>query len=245
VAESPLRDSVAALSRFFVGASTVEETLTKVTQLTKQAIPAAELVGITMMVEGRQRTAVFTDEAAPEIDQAQYDSGEGPCLAAFEESRITTIADTHEPGEWPSFRTAAAEHGIRSTMSFPLLMEEGAIGAMNLYSRDVRAFDEDASKAGEVFAAHAAIVLANTKAYWDAHELSTRLMASTQSRAVIEQAKGILMAAEGADEDQAFDILVRASQRENVKLRDIARRIVDDAVTRGRQRSREGSSDGQ
>jgi AmiR/NasT family two-component response regulator len=53
-------------------------------------------------------------------------------------------------------------------------------------------------------------------------------------RAVIEQAKGILIGAQGIDEDEAFGLLVRASQRENTKLRDIARRIVDDAIARHR-----------
>ena len=77
-------------------------------------------------------------------------------------------------------------------------------------------------------------MLANAQAYWDAHLLSTGLAEAMRSRAVIEQAKGILMAAEGIDEDEAFDILTRASQRENVKLRDVALRIVDDAVARRR-----------
>lgn len=75
-------------------------------------------------------------------------------------------------------------------------------------------------------------MLANTQAYWDAHELNQRLSDAMQHRAGIEQAKGILMAAQGVSEDDAFDILVRASQRENIKLRDIAHRIVVDAVSR-------------
>src|SRR5947209_2501685 len=108
MAGSPMSDSLAALSRFFVGDSTVHETLTKVSELTQQAVPAAEFVGITMIVEGRQRTAVFTDKEAPEIDQAQYDADDGPCLSAFKETRITIIDDTEEPGRWSEFRRVAA-----------------------------------------------------------------------------------------------------------------------------------------
>lgn len=232
MADSPLSDSLAALSRFFVGDSTVHETLTKVTELTQRALPAAEFVGITMIVEGRQRTAVFTDEEAPEIDQAQYDADDGPCLAAFREGRIITIDDTEEPGQWPEFRRACAGHGIRSTLSLPLLVESNGVGALNLYARPRRGFDDAARDVGEQFAAQAAVVLANTMAYWDAHELSIRLSEAMQNRAVIEQAKGMLMAAEGLTEDEAFDALVRASQRENVKLRDVAARIVRDTVGR-------------
>jgi GAF domain-containing protein len=105
---------------------------------------------------------------------------------------------------------------------------------MNLYARSPKAFGRADREDGEAFAAQAAIVLANAQAYWDAHTLSLRLGDAMQSRAVIEQAKGILMAAEGLAEDEAFDMLVRASQRENTKLREIARRIVEGAVERGR-----------
>ncbi len=75
-------------------------------------------------------------------------------------------------------------------------------------------------------------MLANAQAYWDAHDLSVGLSEAMRNRAAIEQAKGILMSAGGVDEDAAFEMLTRASQRENIKLRDVARRIVADAVAR-------------
>src|SRR3954468_10644271 len=128
LSDSPLTESLAALSRFFVGDGTLEETLQRVSDLSVAAISGADLVGITMIVEGRQRTAVFTDELAPEIDQAQYDSGEGPCVEAFVDKRVTQIRSTREAGEWPEFRRAAAEHGILSTMSLPLIVEKSSVG---------------------------------------------------------------------------------------------------------------------
>ena len=230
--DSPLTQSLAALSRFFVGDGTVEETLRRVSDLTVEAVPAAAMVGLTLVVEGRQRTAVFTDPDAPEIDQAQYDTGEGPCLAAFERQEITTIESTHEPGEWPKFRAVAAAHGIGCTLSFPLVVDKRSLGAMNLYSREVRGFDQQDRENGSLFASQAAIVLANAQAYWDAHQLGTGLSEAMKSRAVIEQAKGVLMAAQAIDEDAAFDLLIKASQRENVKLREIAQRIVADTQRR-------------
>ena len=229
MADSPLTASLAALARFFVGDGTVHQTLQRVSDLLVESLPAAEMAGITMVVEGRERTAVFTDEAAPEIDQAQYDSGDGPCVTALREARVTQIDATSEPGEWPEFRRAAAARGIGSTLSFPLLVDKEAVGAMNLYSRHERAFSEEDHETGELFAAQAAIVLANAQAYWDAHELSVRLGEAMKNRAVIEQAKGMLMAAEGCDDEEAFAMLVSASQRENVKLRQISLRIVQAA----------------
>src|SRR5689334_3931436 len=119
MSDSPLSESLAQLSRLFVGDSTIQETLDKVADLTLAAVPSADLVGITMLVEGRQRTAVFTDEAAPQIDQAPYDAGTGPCLDAFAEHRITEIPSTRAPGPWTELRAAAEQHGILSTISFP------------------------------------------------------------------------------------------------------------------------------
>lgn len=237
MADLPLTSSLAALSRFFVGDGTLEETLTRVADLTVQAIPAADFVGITLPVEGRRRTAIFTDSASPEIDQAQYDTGEGPCIDAFEEMRITVVDLTIEDGKWPDFRRAAAAHGVLSTISFPLVVAKTSIGAMNLYSRQGRAFGEADADRGTLYASQAAIVLANAQAYWDARELSMRLGDAMSHRAVIEQAKGILMGVQRCDADEAFQILVQASQRENVKLRTIAQRIVDDATTRSRSQA--------
>jgi GAF domain-containing protein len=234
MSESPLSESLSELSRFFVGDGTVEETLVRVAELTVDAIPAAGLVGLTLVVEGRNRTAVFTDPTSPEIDQAQYDAGEGPCLDAMRDAEIYGIDSTKEDGPWPAFRAAALAHGIHSTLSLPLVVDKWSIGAMNLYSYEPYGFGPADREAGSVFAGQAAIVLANARAYWDAQSLSERLGEAMRSRAVIEQAKGMLMAAQRCDEDQAFALLVQASQRENVKVREIARRIVANAVQRDR-----------
>lgn len=232
MSESPLTESLTSLSRFFVGDRTLRETLARVSELTVEAVPSASLVGITLPVEGRQRTAVFTDPAAPEIDQAQYDTGEGPCLAAYQDQRVHVVDSTKEDGPWPEFRAAALARGVHSVLALPLVVDKVSVGAMNLYAYEPYAFGPEDQDTGAVFASQAAIVLANAQAYWDAHSLSERLGDAMRSRAVIEQAKGILMAAQRCDEDEAFAVLVRASQRENVKLRDIARRIVTDAAER-------------
>ena len=229
MSEPPLGESLGALSRFFVGDGTFEQTLQRVCDLTVEAVPAAGLVGITMMVEGRKRTAIFTDDLSPEVDQSQYDTGEGPCLDAFEQQRTFVIEATSEEGPWPAFRQAAAAHGIGSTLSLPLGVDNQPLGAMNLYAYTERAFGDRDREIGELFASQAAIVLANAQAYWDARTLSERLGDAMKSRAVIEQAKGMLMAAERCDEEKAFQMLVHASQRENIKLRDIAARIVGQA----------------
>ncbi|HUR17943.1 MAG TPA: GAF and ANTAR domain-containing protein [Acidimicrobiales bacterium] len=226
-----LAQSVAALSRFFVGDGTLAETLLRVAELSQQAVPGADFAGITMLVEGRPRTGIFTDEASPDLDATQYETGVGPCLDAFRHQTIYRIDSTEKDTTWPAFSEAASARGVKSTLSLPLVANHEGVGALNLYSRFEGAFSDEDEEVGMQFANQAGIVLANAQAYWDAHQLSQDLNEAMKSRAVIEQAKGILMA-QGRNADEAFQILVRASQRENIKLREVAAGLVNQAEHR-------------
>lgn len=220
-----------ALSRFFVNDGTLGDTLHEVAKLACQMAPA-DMAGITMLVEGRPRTGVFTDREAPEIDEAQYGTGEGPCLDAFRHQQIFRIDSTTDDDRWPAFARTAAAHGIASTLSMPIVARHEGLGALNLYSRKPAAFDDGAIERMSSFATHAAIVLSNAQVYWDAHELNENLNQAMRSRATIDYAIGIVMAHGGRSPEDAFQVLVRASQRENRKLRDIAAEIVERAAQR-------------
>jgi len=230
--QGPLREGLAALSQYFVGGKSMTDTLTRVSEMTISAIPGATFVGMTMMVDGQPRTGVFTDPAAPEIDQAQYDTGEGPCLDAFREGEIKQIESMDDDGPWPAFRSACLDHGIHSTLSLPLVVDDTPVGAMNLYATEPEAFDPEQLELGRLFAAQAAIVLANAQAYWNARRLSEQLGEAMVSRADIEQAKGIIMGATRCSADEAFQQLVRQSQRQNIKLNALAGEIVRRASER-------------
>jgi GAF domain-containing protein len=207
--------------------------LHRVAELSMSALPQVTHVGITLLVDGRPGTAIFTHPEVPEIDQAQYRTGIGPCLDAFHNGRSYVIDSTLEPGAWQDFRDSAARHGVMSSMSVPLIVHAGPIGALNMYSETERAFLDDDVEIGGAFASQAAFVLANAQAYWDARTLSENMAQAMQSRATIEQAKGIIMSTSGCTPDQAMDLLVQQSQHQNVKLRDIAREIVDNAMRKG------------
>jgi GAF domain-containing protein len=227
-----LRKGLEAMSGFFMGDANLHDTLQQVSQLACEAV-GADMVGITMLVEGKARTAVFTDETASEIDAAQYQTGIGPCLDAFRYQQVFRIDDMADDIQWPPFSQAAAAHGINSSMSLPLITRHEGVGALNVYSRSAAAFSDDDVSVGLLFATHAAIVLANTQAYWDARQLNEDLTEAMKSRATIEQAKGILMGSQRCGPDEAFNMLVRASQRENRKLRDMAADIVMRAASPG------------
>lgn len=226
----PRSDALRALATFLITDAPVGETLQRVARLTTDALQGAEIAGIAMLgADGRPTTGVYTDETSPEVDQAQYDSGRGPCLDAWRERRTVRVDDMAAVADrYPEFSRLALKYGIPSTLSFGLVAGGEGIGALNLYARHVGAFTNEDEELGEELAAAAATVLANANAYWSAFELSEGLTEAMRSRAVIEQAKGIVMAGSPElDADGAFDLLRRASQRENVKLRDIAQRIVE------------------
>jgi GAF domain-containing protein len=226
----PRAKALSALARFQVTDASVGETLHRIAEVTREAIPAAAIVGMTMLGEDEQpTTGVYTDEDSPEIDAAQYREGKGPCLDAWRENRVFRVARVEQcAGRYPAFASACLDHGVLSTLSLPMVNGEVAIGAMNLYARVPEGFDDDDEAVGLDLAGAAASVLGNVSAYWTAFELSNQLSEAMDTRAVIEQAKGMLMArSPGLSAEGAFDLLRKASQRENVKLRDLARRIVE------------------
>jgi GAF domain-containing protein len=230
---SPIADAVAALNQYFIGDTTMGDTLTRVAQLTTTTVPQAEFVGITMTVDGRMGTYVFTHPTVPEIDSAQYETGDGPCLEAFRTGIVVPIESTATETRWPKFCRVAYENGILSTLSLPMkTAPDKTIGAMNLYAREAHAFGDEDARIALMFASQAAFVLANAQAYWDARELHENLEVAMTHRAVIEQAKGMIMAALGCDEERAFQVLSEQSQSENIKLREIAQRVVEDAHRR-------------
>jgi putative methionine-R-sulfoxide reductase with GAF domain len=226
----PRAKALSALARFQVTDASVGETLHRIAEITLEAMPAAAIVGMTMLDDDeRPTTGVYTDEESPEIDAAQYRDGKGPCLDAWRQNRVLRLDRVAEFADvYPAFSAACLEHGVLSTLSLPMVNGDVALGAMNLYARVAEGFDENDEAVGTDLAGAAGSVLGNVSAYWTAFELGQNLNEALKTRAVIEQAKGMLMARSPAlTPDTAFDVLRKASQRENVKLRDIAQRIVD------------------
>lgn len=223
-----------ALSQFLVAERSMGDTLLRVSEITIDALPPADMAGISMLGEdGRPITGVFTDPQAPEIDAAQYAAGRGPCLDAWRQRRVVVLEDFGEAvDDYPEFVREAEAHGVGSVLSLPLVAGDQGLGALNLYAPAGKAFSTEDGRLGLELASAAAIVLANATAYWQASQLSEQLAEAMKSRAAIEQAKGMLMArSPELSPDDAFDVLRRASQRENVKLRELAQRLVDSRST--------------
>lgn len=218
-------EGLAALTEFFVNDGTLGDTLLRVAELACDEA-SADMAAITMLVEGKAATGVCTDPEARDVDATQYSTGSGPCLDAFRRQAIYRIDSTTDDDRWPEFARVAAAHGIASTLSLPVIARGEGVAALNLYSKTPSKFDGDCAERIAVFVRQAAIVLANAQVYWDARSLSENLTEAMRSRATIDYAIGIVMAGGGRSPEEAFQVLVRASQRENRKLRDIAEEMV-------------------
>jgi len=230
--QSPLERSLAELSTFLVSDHSSADTLTRVAVLAVEAVPPAIFAGITMLVDDRVTTQTFTDPTCPEIDQAQYESGHGPCLDAFRNGSTIIVESLATDDRYPEFAASAMTHGVRSTLSLPMLSGDSSIGALNFYAGTDAAFGKTEAEVGRLFAAQATVVLVNAQAYWGARLRSEHLEQALAGREVIDLAKGIIMNAIGCGPDEAFDTLVKQSQQENRKLRDVA----TDIVTRAQRR---------
>lgn len=209
----------------------VEATLQAITAAAVATVPDAEECSISYVI-GRATVEprASTSELPRRLDTLQQQLGQGPCLDAIWENVVVRALDIGSDGRWPEFGRQAAEQGIRSMMCFQLFVVGDQLGAMNLYSRRLHAFDDEGLEIGQIFAGHAAIALAGAE-----HEEHLRI--GMNHRDVIGQAKGILMERFRLTADQAFAVLARVSQEKNRKLVDVARELTDTGAvpgTRGR-----------
>jgi len=234
VSDDELSRVLAVLSLQRIDRQSLAATLDHMSTLARDVIPAADYAAITVLREDKPETIVATDPVIELVDQVQYDFESGPCLDAYATNQVFRIEETDDEKRWPEFARAASAHGIHSTLSLPLHTDGEGIGALNLYSRETDAFSPADEVHARRFSEPAAVVVANAHLFWECRRLAENLEAAMASRAVIEQAKGIIMAQRGGDADGAFDLLRQVSQRENVKLREVARRLVDNV---GRMRA--------
>jgi GAF domain-containing protein len=221
------RDAVAELARLNFDATTMDAMLQRIADLAKELIPGVADGSVTLIANDKAQTAAYTGQLALDLDESQYGRGYGPCLEAAVGEQLREITDARDETRWADYARTAVERGSLSSLSVPLPVREGLHGALNLYAVEAHAFDDAARDAGRAFASYAAVAVHNMHLYASTRELAQNLDTAMKTRAVIEQAKGILMSQRRCDADQAFALLAAASQRSNRKLHDIARAIVD------------------
>jgi GAF domain-containing protein len=232
---------LSGVAKIVAGGRAVPDVLNDVAEFAVQAIPGVDGAGVALVdadcgAPGAKAWAA-TPQFVRDIDVLQYKVlNEGPCVTCMQTRRPTVSGSIGSDDRWPRFGGRVARMGVHSVLALPLLIADQVIGTINAYAYERDAFAEHAVQLGAQFAGPAAVSVYNAQLLASAHERTDRLQRALSSRAVIDQAVGIIRSRSGATAEEAFDRLARMSQSENVKLNVVAERLVEEAVRRARTR---------
>lgn len=197
-----------------------------------KAIADADAVSVTLLDADGPRTAVTTEEFALGLDRDQYATGRGPALHAAQTRQAVRVTVRDGDPRWPDLADSAGSSGIQACLSVPLLLDAASesddelLGALNVYSRTASAFDPFDERLMQLFTSAASAAISNARRWHHARQRVRHLEIALTSRAEIDQAKGVLMAVHGITADEAFARLVEQSQRQNIKLREVAHELL-------------------
>jgi GAF domain-containing protein len=216
----------AEFGRIRLGETDLHGVLTRVAELARSTLPGADEVSITLVRDGRPYTAAATGDIALHLDERQYEGRSGPCLQAAADKVTVSVPHTATDTRWDGWPGRAAAAGVGSVLSVGLPIVESVTGAVNIYGLRPAAFDDDTVVLAQQFAGYATVALANAHLHDSTASLAQHMQAAMENRAVIEQAKGIIMGDRRCTADEAFAILTRISQDSNRKLREVAATLV-------------------
>lgn len=232
----PLTDELAGvfarMSGLLLSEETVETSLSLLSSLARETVPGSTGAGVSI-IEGRRRVSSgSTDERVREADALQYDLDEGPCLAAATTGELVRVDDVAADVRWPRWAAAAEPLGVRAVLSTPLVPGEGSLGAIKVYADRPRTFDDHSEQLLVLFAAQAAVLVANVQTMHRAKRLSEGMRQAMQDRDLIGMAKGVLMGRHAVDEDIALHMLMARTQEAGLVC--AARAVVESAARRRR-----------
>ncbi|MDQ6910708.1 MAG: GAF and ANTAR domain-containing protein [Actinomycetota bacterium] len=227
--ESDLSDVALAL----FAEATVDDALQRMVDLAVMTVDGCDAAGIFLVENEQVVSKAYSDPLVVEVDGLQFEADEGPCLDAVSEGGSFFAPDLADDTRWPTFGPAAAAAGVRSVLALQLSAVH--LGALNLYACLPAAFGVIDRAKASIFTTLAGIALNSAEEREGDGRLAENLRTALRTSGVIGQAQGILMERERITADQAFDVLRRASQRLNVKLREVAQDVVDNKELRGRQ----------
>jgi GAF domain-containing protein len=215
-----------ALARVVVADRELSEVLTEITGIARRAMPSIEAASVTLIREDKAFTAAYDGQMALDADELQYERGYGPCMDAGRAGQVFLVDDMRSEQRWPDYAQNVLAHGVLSSLSVPLPFQGATIGALNAYGGRPQVVDDNDIELAEEVAAWVAVAVGNAEAAARTSDDLIQMRTLMMSRACIEQANGILMERHKITEDEAYTILTHASQRTNIKLRDVAEELV-------------------
>ncbi|WP_238165711.1 GAF and ANTAR domain-containing protein [Kribbella caucasensis] len=198
---------------------TVETTVESIVRFALQAVGCDHASLVLVRRGSHLEVAAVTDPLAEQAIRTQLDCGQGPCLAGIADRVSELVPDTLTEHRWPTWASAMVELGLRSVLSVRVHADDAATGALNLIAEKPYAFGRDEEATAHILAQHAAVAVATA-------QQTTTLSLAVDARNTIGQAQGILMERYNLTPDQAFDVLRRYSQQNNIKLNAVARHLI-------------------
>ncbi|BCW71515.1 GAF and ANTAR domain-containing protein [Arthrobacter sp. NicSoilB8] len=234
----PLAEELTAVfaraSRMLLTEETVAHALHLITDAAVAAIPGAMGAGVSLMKPSGQRlTAAASGTIVSQADSAQFELGEGPCLAAWASGQPVLVSDVASDQRWPAWSAAVASLGFGSVASSPLLTGTTAVGAVKVYARDLDHFADHAVRLLALFAEQASLFVLHAQAREAAAALSDQLQDALFQRDTISVAKGLLMARDNTGEDDAFRTLIAMSRRSGETLHETAAALIRFSASSG------------
>lgn len=184
-----------------------------------ECVPRCDCAAVTRRVRGELRPLAWSGDLARDSELMQVELAEGPTATVVWRAEICLVEDPIHDARWPRWAAGAEKLGVGSLLALRLVAGNERLGALSLYSATRQAFGDEEVSLALAFAAHAAVALF-------AAQQTTALNVAVENRHTIGIAQGILMTKHDLSADAAFALLRRQSNATNVKLRDVARSVV-------------------
>lgn len=196
----------------------------------RRTLPGVDHVSLALGSPAAPTRVSTTTTGATRADGWQVMAGEGPSFDAFTGGRTVTSDGLTVDPRWPRLARHGDDEGGGPVTAVPVGLDGATWGVLTCYGDAVHVPDEVA--AVELVARTVGSVLAGSRRLDELRAVVDQLGRALESRATIDQAKGVLMAHGGGSPDDAFERLSSISQQTNVKVREVARQIVERASER-------------
>jgi GAF domain-containing protein len=181
---------------------------------------------------GALKVMAATSEQARFMEVLQLHADSGPCLDCYHTGQPVDVDDlAADAGRWPALANAAQHGGYRAVHAVPLRFREQVLGAMNMFSIRPGGLGSTDQKIAQALADVATVAILGHRTIRHSGEVVEQLQTALNSRVVIEQAKGMLAQQGGLTMAAAFRVLRQHARRNNQRVTDTARAVVDATLT--------------
>lgn len=213
----------------------LQDLLSEAARLCEDVCASRSSVSVTIGAPAEPEHLASSSEFAQRVDAAQMSANQGPCQESWETGMIVYSNQVLIDPRWPLFSQAAIDSGIASALAAPIRVGDEILGVLNIYSRDIDAFQPSGMRVIELLAEATGAIIHHVGEEQQLRELTAQLEEAMKSRAIIEQAKGALMIKYRCSADEAFARLAKVSQNRNVRIHTIAQTLVDSLHTEDSQ----------